>query len=57
MGVDSLRIIVFYCFFDDFSKKKLIIDLEKMKKFMFLLTFENFKIIIYIILNLKITLI
>ena len=54
IGVDLLRIIVFYCFLT-ISEKKLITALEKMKKCMFELTFESFKIIIYIILNRKIT--
>ena len=56
MGVDLLKILVSYCFllFVDFRKKK-IIDLEKIKKYMVLVTYENFKIIIYIILNQKIT--
>ena len=53
LGVDLLRVIVFYCCLT-ISEQKLITALEKMKNCMFVLAFESFKIIIYIILKEKI---
>ena len=49
MRVDIIRIMVYY-----WLVKKFITDLERIKKIMFLLTFENFNLIIYI-LNQKFT--
>ena len=52
MGVDLSRIIVFCCFLTILDKE-FRTALEKMRKIMFVLTFESFKIIMYIILKQK----